>query len=263
MDRCKLSVRDSVYVLQATLEALGFDNDDYIINSTSIHRARELYRCERAKMIKSRFQESRPSYVIVHWDGKLLPNVHVKNTTVDRLPIIVTSKNIEQIIGVPILQRSTGEEQATAVYNALNDWGLLDVVQGLCCDTTSSNTGRLNGACILIEQKLDKDLLYLPCRHHIYELVLRSVFETKIPQVTTSPSIPLFKNFQKKWIDIDSSNFKSGLEDQYCSSAIENIREDILNFVRSQLEIKNSRDDYNEFLELVLIFIGGHFVKKN
>ena len=183
-------------------------------------------------------------------------------TTVERLPIIVTTKNIEQIIGVSILQRSTGEEQATAVYNALDEWGLLDVVQGLCCDTTSSNTGRLNGACIRIEQKLDKDLLYLPCRHHIYELVLRSVFETKIPQVTTSPSIPLFKNFQKKWIDIDSSNFISGLEDQYCSNAIENIREDILNFVRTQLETKNSRDDYNEFLELVLIFIGENFEKK-
>lgn len=262
LDRCKLSIHDSVYVLQALLEALGFDNDDYIINSISIHRAREMHRCERAKMIKSRFQESSPSYVIVHWDGKLLPNVHVKNTTVERLPIILTSKNIEQIIGVQILQTSTGEEQATAVYNALDEWGILDVVQGLCCDTTSSNTGRLNGACIRIEQKLDKNLLYLPCRHHIYELVLISVFETKIPQVTTSPSIPLFKNFQKKWIDIDSSNFICGLEDQYCSSAIENIREDILNFVRSQLEIKNSRDDYNEFLELVLIFIGGNFEKK-
>jgi hypothetical protein len=92
--------------------------------------------------------------------------------------------------------------------------------------------------------------------------VLRSVFETKIPQVTMSPSIPLFKNFQNKWIDIDSSNFISRLEDQYCSSAIENIREDTLNFVRSLLEIKNSRNDYNEFLELVLIFIGGNFEKK-
>ncbi|CAI6353788.1 unnamed protein product [Macrosiphum euphorbiae] len=72
LDRCKLSIHDSVYVLQATLEALGFDNDGYIINSsTSIHRAREMHRCERAEMIKSRFQESRPSYVIVHWDGKL------------------------------------------------------------------------------------------------------------------------------------------------------------------------------------------------
>ena len=124
------------------------------------------------------------------------------------------------------------------------------------------NTGHLNGACIPIEQKLDKDLLYHPRRHHIYELVLRSVFETKIPQVTTSLSIPLFKNFQKKWIDIYSTNFISGLEDQYCCSAIENIREDILNFVRSQLEIKYSSNDYNEFLELVLIFIGGNFEKK-
>lgn len=49
---------------------------------------------------------------------------------------------------------------------------------------------------------------------------------------------------------------------EYCSSAIENIREDILNFVRSQLEIKKFRDDYNEFSELVLIFIGGNFEKK-
>jgi len=98
-----------------------------------------MYCSERAKIIKTRFQESRPSYVIVHLDEKLLPNVHVKNMTVERLPIIVTSKNIEQIIGVPILQRSTGEEQVTAVYNALDEWVLLDVVQGLCCDTTSSN----------------------------------------------------------------------------------------------------------------------------
>jgi len=70
-------------------------------------------------MIKSRFQESHLSYVIVHWDEKLLHNIYVKNTTVEQFPIIVTSKNIEQIIGVPILQRSTGEEQATAVYNAI------------------------------------------------------------------------------------------------------------------------------------------------
>lgn len=72
LDRYKC-VRDSVFVLQAILEALGFNNDDYIINQISIHRAREIYRCERAKIIKLRFQKSRPSYVIIHWDGKLLP----------------------------------------------------------------------------------------------------------------------------------------------------------------------------------------------
>jgi len=30
---------------------------------------------------------------------------------------------------------------------------------------------------------------------------LRAVFEIKIPQVTTNPSISLFKNFQKQWCE--------------------------------------------------------------
>jgi len=108
----------------------------------------------------------------------------------------VTSKNIEQILGVSILQRSTGEEQAMSVCNTLEEWGLSDIVQTICFDITALNTVRLNGACILNEQKLGKDLLYLLCRpSYIFELVLRSVFETKIPQVTSSPDIQLFKNF--------------------------------------------------------------------
>jgi len=119
----------------------------------------------------------------------MLPDLTTRNATVERLPIVITSKNIEQILGVPKLGWSTGEEQAAAVCNALRAWGLCNIVQALCCDTIASNTGRLNGARILIEKKLGRDLLYLPCRHHIYELILRAVFEIKIPQVTTSPII--------------------------------------------------------------------------
>jgi len=48
LNRCKLSVR----VLHVTLEALGCNIDDYVINQTSLHRSREIYRCERAKIIK-------------------------------------------------------------------------------------------------------------------------------------------------------------------------------------------------------------------
>ncbi|KAL4126010.1 hypothetical protein QTP88_010242 [Uroleucon formosanum] len=152
-DRCQLSIRDAVYVLQATLEALNFNVEEYVINQTSIHRCREIYRRERSELIKLRFKESAPNYVVVHWDGELLPDTKMRNTTVERLPIVITSTNIEQIINVPQLERSTGKEQAAAVCNALQEWGLCDIVQALCCDTTASNTGRLNGACILIEQK--------------------------------------------------------------------------------------------------------------
>jgi len=115
LDRCQLSIRDSVYVLQDTLEALNFNIDDYVINQTSIHRARESYRCERGELIKLQFKKSLPKYAVVHWDGKMLPDTTIRNATVERLPIVITSKNIEQILGVPKLERSTGEEQAAAV----------------------------------------------------------------------------------------------------------------------------------------------------
>lgn len=42
---------------------------------------------------------------------------------------MIKSKDIEQIINVPQFERSTGEEQAAAVYNALQEWGLCDIVQ--------------------------------------------------------------------------------------------------------------------------------------
>jgi hypothetical protein len=51
---------------------------------------------------------------------------------------------------------------------------------------------------------------YLLCRLHIYELILTAAFEIKIP---TSPSIPLFTNFQKKWYKIHINKYNSGIAD--------------------------------------------------
>lgn len=36
LDRCQLSIRDSVYILQAAVEALSLNFDDYTINKSSI-----------------------------------------------------------------------------------------------------------------------------------------------------------------------------------------------------------------------------------
>ena len=71
----------------------------------------------------------------------------------------------------------------------------------MCCDTTLSNTGRLNGACVLLDQKLDKELFIFAYRHHVYERVLKSAFESKIHQ--GSPDIPLFQKFRDNWKNIN------------------------------------------------------------
>ena len=111
--------------------------------------------------------------------GKLLPASDARESKEERLTIVISYGNKEQLIDVPRLESSSGSEHAQAVWNAIVDWDLENKVQILCCDTTASNTGRINGGCVLLEQKLNREMLIFACRHHLYELVLKSMFEVK------------------------------------------------------------------------------------
>ena len=61
------------------------------------------------------------------------------------------------------------------MYEAVVAWNICDQVKCMCFDTTVVNSGPRNGACILLEQKLDKDMLWCACRHHILEIMLEAV----------------------------------------------------------------------------------------
>ena len=50
LDRCQLSIRDSVYIIQATVEALGFSTDEHPINKSSIQRIRSQMRRQELKI---------------------------------------------------------------------------------------------------------------------------------------------------------------------------------------------------------------------
>lgn len=261
LDRCKLSTRDAVYIIDATAEALGHNTTDLVINKTSINRVRRTNRKEHAEAIKLAFKNTTPAFLTVHWDGKLLPALNVRYSKEERLPIVASFGDCEQLLAVPKLKNSTGREQANAVYNALIDWEITKNVEFLCFDTTASNTGRLNGACVLIEQKLNKDLIYLPCRHHIYELVLRSVFEAKISQSVKSPNIPLFEEFRANWIHIDPKKVESGRKyiEKYCSATVIS---ELMVCYNKLLEGDILRCDYRELVELCVLFLNADSEKK-
>lgn len=95
----------------------------------------------------------------------------------ERLPIIASFDDREQLLAVPKLDSSSGKHKAKAVATALFDWNLHDKIQMMCCDTTASNTGRFNGACAVSEQTLEREWLLSAC-HHVYELAPKPVFET-------------------------------------------------------------------------------------
>jgi len=69
---------------------------------------------------------------------------------------------------------------------------LTENLQALCSDTTSSITGRINESCVLQKQLLQREILYLPCHHHIYEIILKSVFNFKLSG-TSGPDVDIFK----------------------------------------------------------------------
>ncbi|GBN13660.1 hypothetical protein AVEN_66186-2 [Araneus ventricosus] len=190
--RFHISQRSAVFILEAVAESLGHNIDELAINQNTIQRYREYFRKTKATRIKELFKENEPSFVCVHWDSKLLPALNVRGLKSERLPIIVAYKDEEKLLGVPKLENSSGKEQAMAAWNVLKDWGLEDKAQILCSDTTSSNTGRINGAITFLELYADREMAYFPCRHHVYELVLRSVFEYELNEVTSSPDVAFF-----------------------------------------------------------------------
>lgn len=191
--------------------------------------------------------------MVVHWDGKILPDL-IGKMKVDRIAVLVSYDGTSKFLGAPKIETSTGENIATVVYNKLIQWNLVDKIDAASFDTTASNTGIHKGALKLLEKKLGRDLMNLACRHHIYEIGLKSVFESKF-SASTAPTVSVFDRFAKAWDDIDHDSFLSSFEDVGLIISEDELK-NITIFCKSQLVKTHSRKDYTELLELVLIFLG-------
>lgn len=178
---------------------------------------------------------------------------------VERLPIVGKQIDTERILRVPKLPNKTGEATANAVYETLEEYDLLQVIQVICTDTEKTNTGIRKGAVALLEQRLGRSLLYLACRHHVYELVLKTVFLAKCSDAKTrSPNDEIFTKLKNKWPDMNTELYRSGMEEDYVETRIGfELAEEMIKFCLQNLEKPQCRADYREFLELVVIFLGG------
>ncbi|KAG0721650.1 hypothetical protein GWK47_046059 [Chionoecetes opilio] len=125
-------------------------------------------------------------------------------TRAERLAILVTGEGVEKLLGVPKLHSGTGDAAATAVFEALEDWGVQERVVAMCFDTTSANTGAINGACTILQQNIGRPLVSLACRHHVHELVLEKAFSTCLGS-SSGPEITIFSRFKDYWSYINQS----------------------------------------------------------
>ena len=162
---------------------------------------------------------------------------------------------MSKLLAVPKLPNGTGQAAADAVLAALDDWEVKDRVKALSFDTTASNTGLSAGACTIIEQRLEHDVLHLACRHHIYELVLEKAMATCLGP-SSGPDVVLFKRFQKKWASIDATK-PEPFDGSDMPPHLHDTRDDLLAQFGRLLDNNYPRDDYRELLELAIIVLGG------
>jgi len=212
-----------------------------------------MHRQSVAQSLKSDFKPT--VSLTIHCDGKLLEDITGKQT-VERLPILVSGEGIDELLAVPKLPAGTGEAAASAVFDCAASWGLCDRIKAMSFDTTPVNTGRYNGACVLLEQKLQKDMLWLACRHHVLEIVLEALVMQSIG-TSKSPEIAIFKRFKEYWLLIDQMSFQTALTDKTTCNKVSDTANEIIAFAQNQLQTFQPRDDYQELLEVVIIFLGG------
>lgn len=203
------------------------------------------------------FQKTCENGLEIHFDGKTLEDL-TGHTLFERLPVIASHQGSEQLLGVPKLERATGESIANAAFKVLEDWHITDKVQAICFDTTNTNTGHKNGAAVILERDLLKrTLFWAPCKHHIRELALKEIFQMKVGP-TSGPTMAIFDRFKEAWPTIDKEKYKSGMVDEEVKKHMNAAMVDeIKEFCLNELYSKQPRDDYREFLELTILFIGG------
>ena len=58
-----------------------------------------------------------------------------------------------------------------------------------------STTGHESAACVSLQERLGRPLLWLACRHHVGERVLHHVWEALAIEVSKSPEVVVFQRY--------------------------------------------------------------------
>lgn len=143
LDRTKTSNRSAIHIISAVIVSLGLEVKTYNISYTTIRNARLKFRKSVVGSLKDGIHQTAKN-LVVHWDGKILPELsNQPMKKVERLPIVVSGINMEQLLGVPVLDESSGANEAEVIFETSNECNIADSIVGMCFDTTSVNTGKL------------------------------------------------------------------------------------------------------------------------
>ncbi|XP_044583017.1 uncharacterized protein LOC123264038 [Cotesia glomerata] len=149
LDRSKVTHRNAIFILAAAYKSVGIDLSTLNLSYSTIYRARNKYRSNITKDLKSEFHKD--DRYVVHWDGKILSDIKGSET------VEPYCSSLYQFLGLINFSEFKADDgsalkQASAVIDTLNQWEVAPYVKAMCFDTPPVNTGIHKGTCVMIEK---------------------------------------------------------------------------------------------------------------
>ena len=272
MTRFGIGVRPGMCLLSSLYKAGGVNIDNISISRSTLNRKTHNVVESEAQIIREEnIDKIRGLKVVVHFDTKILKRYDWEkgiSKYEDRIAISASSPEsgpLDFLLGILKVESSKGSDQAIAIQTMLEYYEMSDQIIGLCSDATSSNTGKNKGAVsIIISYALKRPVLWLMCRHHIYERHMAHVMK-EIFGPTSSPSKKLYVILQKLWPQIyeDVNKFERIVKFDWSQDAFRpgsllfKLALDTKEFCITAL-YKNTfqRGDYKYLCELMAFFLG-------
>ena len=82
----------------------------------------------------------------------------------------------EKILSILEMDNGTAEQGVSAVIDSLQHWKInKNQIVGCVFDTTNTNSGWKSGVVVRLEEFLDRRIIHVYCRHHVFELMVKDV----------------------------------------------------------------------------------------
>jgi len=263
--RMKITPAQQSALTQAFVEETGGIPEKVKLSYAHADRSRR--EVVKASSISSKHQWTPPSLASLHWDSKIMQSQTNKYVQEDRLVVAVGTNDEIKLLGAPTYASGgsgkTGVMVTQKITNLLSQWNCTNSVINMVFDTTSSNTGHLTGACVTIQNHLQRSLLWSGCRHHVGEIILTHVFNGLNVESTRSPEINIFSRFRKYF---DMVPHTASPEQILCALDVSHLEGESKKLATAwktetlsilALIEEFQRNDYEELSELCLVFLSG------
>ena len=239
-------------VTGAILTQSGADLIDFKCSQSIAARKMKYANHDICMISKKDFQQAISEFpypCIVHFDGKALTELNVgKAIKTDKLAVLENIEGETHLLEVPLLPQSSGEDQRNGAMDLLKEYNLESKVGKICFDTTANNTGFKKVSLIRISENMDKYLLLVACRHHVFELRMVHFCNSVSDEHSTGPDNPMLKKFKTVFESPDFNYNQTNLIKFDCKAVrgtfLEKAAQESLNFCQEYITKGKENKDF-------------------